>query len=133
MRTTGELISARARPATPVLKFTRNLAESLPLLLTDGTTSWVYGPVSVPLKRIDPNDTVLFFHQELGSTRLLTNADRLVVGAAAYDACGQPTGTGIGLVTPFGFAGEYMDVETGFMCVPVTTTLPLRSSSVETR
>src|SRR5207302_10470101 len=79
------------------------------------TTSWVYGPGGLPLEQIGPNNTVLFFHHDqLGSTRLLTDAHGAVAGAFNYDTYGRPIGTGIGVTTPFGFGGQYTDAETGF-------------------
>jgi RHS repeat-associated protein len=47
----------------------------------------------------------------LGSIRGLTEGSRAVVRTADYDAYGQ----GVSTSTPFGYAGEYTDAESGFL------------------
>lgn len=91
-----------------------DVAQGLPLLLKDGTTSYVYGPAGLPLEQITSAGAVLYFHQDhLGSTRLLTDASGTVVGAFTYDAYGQLTSKTGTVVTPFGYAHQYTDSESG--------------------
>jgi RHS repeat-associated protein len=94
--------------------FTWDVAESLPLLLQDGTTLYVYGPGGLPLEQVN-GSTVLYYHQDqLGSTRALTNSTGAVVVDYAYDAYGNLTGT-TGIATnPFRYAGQYTDAESSF-------------------
>jgi RHS repeat-associated protein len=51
----------------------------------------------------------------LGSIRALTNGSGAVVRTADYDAYGQVVSTSGSTSTPFGYAGEYRDTETGFL------------------
>jgi RHS repeat-associated protein len=100
--------------------FTWDQAQGLPLMLTEGTaassTKYIYGPGGLPLQQIDPAGNVIYFHHDqLGSTRLLTDTAGAAVGAFTYDAYGNRTGSTGTATTPFGFAGEYTDAETGFV------------------
>jgi RHS repeat-associated protein len=51
----------------------------------------------------------------LGSIRALTNGSGAVVRTADYDAYGQVVSTSGSTSTPFGYASEYRDTETGFL------------------
>ena len=99
--------------------FVYDRAAGLPLVLQEttgaNTTRYVYGPGGRILETVSPTGTVTYHHQDqLGSTRVLTNATGGVVGTFTYDAYGKPTGSTGTAVTPFGWAGEYRDAETGF-------------------
>ena len=96
--------------------FTWDTAEgSAPALLQDGTTDLVYGANGALLEQVASGGTVLFAHQDqLGSTRLLTDASGKQVAAYTYDAFGNlqaHTGSATALLQ---FAGQYLDAESGF-------------------
>jgi RHS repeat-associated protein len=92
---------------------TWSTAGGLPLLMQDGSTSYIAGAGGTPLEQIS-GSTVLYYHEdELGSVRLLTNSSGASAGTASYDPYGNPSTTGT--TTPFGFAGEYTDSESGFV------------------
>jgi RHS repeat-associated protein len=62
-----------------------------------------------------PPPPVLYFHQDqLGSTRLLTDADGNIAATYTYDAYGTTTAKTGSSVTPLQYAGQYTDAETGF-------------------
>lgn len=87
------------------------LAESSPT----GTYRYVYGPDGLPLERIDASNNVVYYHHDqLGSTRAITNAAGAVVAGYTYDPYGKLTASTGSLTQPFGFAGQYTDAETGF-------------------
>jgi RHS repeat-associated protein len=52
-------------------------------------------------------------HDQIGSTRLLTEARGSAVGTFSYTPFGAPAGTTGTRTTPLGFAGEYSDAESG--------------------
>lgn len=52
---------------------------------------------------------------QLGSIRALTDGSGAVVRTADYDAYGQVVSTSGSTSTPFGYAGEYTDAESGFL------------------
>ena len=73
---------------------TSNLAwdysEGLPLLLTDGSTLYVYGLGGLPIEPVDSKANVLYLHaDQLGSTQVLTDPTGAVVGTFTYDAYGK--------------------------------------------
>ncbi|MDQ1499102.1 MAG: hypothetical protein QOI86_2442, partial [Actinomycetota bacterium] len=94
--------------------FTWDLAEGLPLLLVDGTTNYIYGPNGLPLEQVSSGTVTYYHHDQLGSTRALTNSAGAVIATYTYDPYGKLTAsTGTG-TNPFGYAGQYTDQETGF-------------------
>ena len=91
-------------------------SSELPLLLSKDATSYVYGPDGLPLEQIDADGDVLFFHHDqLGSTRALTDESGQTVATFSYDAYGNPTGSTGTQTTPFGYAGEYTEADTGLV------------------
>jgi RHS repeat-associated protein len=64
-------------------------AESLPLILNDGTYSYVYGPADTPIEQIDSEGHVLYIHHDQqDSVRMLTSEGGAVEGTTSYDAYG---------------------------------------------
>ena len=90
-------------------------AGSLPLMLTAGNTSYIYGPDGLPIETIDGSGTPTYlFHDQLGSTRLLTSQSGDVTGTYTYDAWGNTTSHTGTATTPLQYSGQYLDDETGF-------------------
>lgn len=87
-----------------------------PLLLQAGTTSYLTGPDGLPVEEISSAGTVLYYHQDqLGSTRLLTDASGKVAASFTYDPYGNLSASTGTASTPFGFAGQYTDAESGLI------------------
>lgn len=100
---------------TTTFAFAWDLSEPLPLVLSDGTNSYLYGPDDLPIEQITPSGTVAYLHQDqLGSTRLLTSQGK-VVATYTYDPYGKPTSSVGSVTTPLGFAGQYTDAESGLI------------------
>jgi len=80
----------------------------LPLLLRKGQEYYVYGPGGLPIEQITSTGTATYLHHDqLGSTRILTNTSGSVVGTYRYGPNGafwKFTGT---QGTQLGFAGQY--------------------------
>jgi RHS repeat-associated protein len=94
--------------------FTWDTAEGLPQVLQDSTTQYVYGPAGMLLEQVSSNGTVLYYHQDqLGSTRVLTNATGTTVATYSYDAYGNVTAQTGSVTNPFQYAGQYTDEESG--------------------
>ena len=95
--------------------FTWDSTSGLPEMVVENDTAYIYGPGGMPVEQVTGSGDVTYLHHDhLGSTRLLTNATGANVASLNYDAYGAvdaATGTA---TTPFGFAGEYTDAETGF-------------------
>ena len=89
--------------------------SSLPLMLTAGTTSYIYGPDGLPIETIAADGTPAYLlHDQLGSTRLLTSQSGTVTGTYTYDAWGNTTSHTGTATTPLQYTGQYLDNETGF-------------------
>jgi RHS repeat-associated protein len=87
---------------------------SLPLMLIDGSDSYIYGPYGLPLEKITGTTPAYILHDQQGSTRLLTNARGALVATYAYSTYGktiQHTGQAS---TPLQFDAQYTDAESGF-------------------
>jgi RHS repeat-associated protein len=91
-----------------------DLSAPLSLLLDDDVNSYVYGPYGLPITQIDGEEEPTYLHHDqLGSTRMLTDATGKASAALTYTAYGQvaaKTGTA---TTPLGYAGQYTDADTG--------------------
>ncbi len=89
------------------------MAEELPLILSDGTNSYIYGPDGMPIEQISSGGTVTYLHHDQqGSTRLLTGSTGTVTGKCTYGAYGTPTCEGAA-TTPLGYDGQYTSTDTG--------------------
>jgi RHS repeat-associated protein len=92
--------------------FTYDTAEGMPLIIQDGTTSYVTGAGGLPLEQISAGVATYYHQDQLGSTRALTNQAGAVMGTATYDAYGNAA-TSTGTTSPFQYAGQYRDTESG--------------------
>ena len=90
-------------------------ANNSPTLLSDGTNSYIYGPSGQPVEEITPAGSYYYHHDQLGSTRLLTDSNGNVAATYTYDPYGNLSGS-TGVVTnSLRYAGAYTDNETGFL------------------
>ncbi len=88
--------------------------EGLPLLLSDGTNSYIYGPGGVPVEQLTGETPAYLHHDQQGSTRLLTGSAGTVTGKCTYSAYGTPTCEGT-TTTPLGYDGQYTSSDTGLV------------------
>jgi RHS repeat-associated protein len=95
-------------------RYVWNVSASLPLLLQDGTASYVYGPGGLPLEQITGSAALFYHHDGLGSTRLLTTAAGASSATYTYDPYGNLTASTGTASNPFLYAGQYRDAESGF-------------------
>jgi RHS repeat-associated protein len=89
-------------------------STGLPLIIQAGGISYVTGPGGLALEQVAADGTVQYFHQDqLGSTRALTDSTGAVVLSNRYNPYGNLTASNGTATTPFQFAGQYLDVESG--------------------
>ncbi|MBT0774216.1 fibronectin type III domain-containing protein [Kineosporia sp. J2-2] len=91
-------------------------SASLPLMLEDGDSYYLYGNASSPYAQISTTTGAITYLQAdvNGSTVATTDATGTRTGTWTYDPYGAITrSTGVGQ-TPFKYAGEYRDTDTGF-------------------
>jgi RHS repeat-associated protein len=93
-----------------------DMAEELPLTLSDGTNSYIYGPEGLPVEQINNTTSAVTYlhHDQQGSTRLITGSSGKVEGKCTYSAYGTPTCEGTA-TTPLGFDGQYTSPDTGLI------------------
>jgi RHS repeat-associated protein len=120
-------------------RYTWDDVGSLPLLIGDAQTSYLYGPNQLPVEQIDQGGTPTYYHHDqLGSTRLLTDASGGATASFTFDPSGQPVGHTGTRSAPLGYAGQYTDTETGFLYLraryydPTTGQFLTRDPSVAT-
>jgi RHS repeat-associated protein len=98
-----------------------DMAEELPLILSDGTNSYIYGPGGVPLEQINSSETPTYLHHDQqGSTRLLTGSAGTVSGKCTYGGYGAATCEGTA-TTPLGYDGQYTSADTGLIYMRART------------
>ena len=89
--------------------------EPLPLVLSDETNSYIYGPGEIPIEQISSGGTATYLHHDQqGSTRLLTGSTGAVTGKCSYGPYGAPTCEGT-TTTPLGYDGQYTSSDTGLI------------------
>lgn len=96
-------------------QMTWDLAEPLPLLLYDGTNSYIYGPEGIPVEQIASETATYLHHDQQGSTRLLTNAAGETKGTYTFTPYGAVEGQTGTATTPLGFNAQYTSSDTGLI------------------
>jgi RHS repeat-associated protein len=101
-------------------QFVWDPSAGLPLLLQEkagsGTAvNYIYGPGGLPVEQIAGATTLFLHHDQLGSTRLVTDAAGATGTAttATYDPYGNVASTSGSLTTNLMFGGQYLDAESG--------------------
>ena len=95
---------------------TWNMTEGLPLILNDGTNSYIDGPGGLAVEQVSSAGTVTYLHHDQqGSTRLLTGSTGTVTGSTTFDAYGNKTGSTGTSTTPLGYDGQYTSSDTGLI------------------
>ena len=93
--------------------FTWDTAASTPLLLFDGTTSYLYGPGGLPLEQITGPTPVFLYHDQLGlhhPAHERHGQEVVHLHLDSYGALKSKTGK---VTTPLLYAGQYRDAESG--------------------
>ena len=101
---------------------TWNTAERLPLVLNDGTNSYIYGPGGLPIEQINGENKPLYLHHDQqGSTRMLTGPSGEDEGAFTYDPYGNTTSTSGAAGSPLGYDAQYTSADTGLIYLRART------------
>ncbi len=110
---TGLMASWSSGPTTQYLSW--NGSTALPLLLSDGQNNYIYGSGGLPIEQISEGTPTFYHHDQLGSTRMLTDEGGESIAAFAYSAYGQPAGSTGTQTTPLGYAGQYTNRQGGLI------------------
>ena len=90
-----------------------DVAAGLPLVLKDGSTAYVTGPGGLPLEQVNGSTVLWLHHDQLRSTRLITDGAGVVQATYTYDAYGNLVASTGTVSNPFRFSGQYQDAESG--------------------
>ncbi len=96
--------------------FTWDETTAIESLLYDGTENYVYGPDGSLVEQVDNSGNQDWYHHDqIGSTRVMSDNTGTVLSTFTYDAYGNQTAHTGTTSSPFGFNGEYTDSETAFV------------------
>ena len=97
--------------------FVWDTSGGVPVVLSDGTNDYLYGPDGRVVEQIDitANTADYLIDDQLGTPRVVENQAGAIVGAYTYDAMGNLVAHTGPAVTPIGYAGGYTDTETGLI------------------
>jgi RHS repeat-associated protein len=90
-----------------------DVANNIPLLLKDGSTAYIYGPGGLPLEQVNGSTAVWLHHDQIGSSRLITDGSGTSQATHTYDPYGNLVASTGTITNPLRFAGEYLDAESG--------------------
>jgi RHS repeat-associated protein len=109
-------VARTGRHAAPGSRLGRRSPEPVDEAL-DGIDRHPHGPPDVHrLEQITSAGVVTYYHHDqIGSTRALTNSTGSVVATYTYDPYGKLSGITGSATNPFGFAGQYTDPESGLI------------------
>ncbi|GEB65063.1 type IV secretion protein Rhs [Sinomonas atrocyanea] len=108
------LRSSRTPAGGDTARYAWDMHGIMPLMLTDGTVSYLYDDSGNPLEQIDPEGTALYFqHDRYGSTRLLTDAAGNAAASYTYDPYGNLIKKTGAADTALRWNGQAQDLETG--------------------
>lgn len=91
-----------------------DLTEAPEGLLSDGGSSYIYGPGGLAIEQVSSEEVPTYIHHDqLGSTRLLTNSSGEATGTLTYGAYGALAGHTGTATTTLGYAGQYTLSQSG--------------------
>lgn len=112
----GDSLRASQAIAGTTSYLTWNPTTSVPLLLSDGTNSYIYGPTGAPVEQISSGEVALYYHHDQqNSTRMLTDGYGEAKATMTYDAYGAQTGTTGTATTPLRYDAQYTSQDTGLI------------------
>jgi len=98
-------------------QFIWDVNTSIPTLLEDGDNNYVYGTEDVPFVQISKDGTATYLHTDnQGSVVATSDETGAQLSTYSYDPYGnldRESGDTNHAVTPFGYTGQYEDVDTG--------------------
>jgi RHS repeat-associated protein len=96
-----------------VTTFAWDASTGQPLVLEENKVAYVYGPENRPLEQITGTKVLWLHHDQLGSTRAVTNATGETVATYNYSPYGSLTSSTGTIKMPLRYAGQYQDAESG--------------------
>ncbi len=91
-----------------------DLAASPSSLLKEGPVAYIYGPGGLPVEQVNSSATYWFHHDQVGSTRLMTDSTGAAQATYTYDPYGGLAASTGSITNPLRFTGQYQDSESAF-------------------
>jgi RHS repeat-associated protein len=98
-----------------------DVAEALPILLNDGTSSFVFGPAGMPIEQISGETVQYLHHDQQGSTRMITGSSGTVAATTTFDAYGNKLASTGSATSALGYDGQYTSTDTGLIYLRART------------
>jgi RHS repeat-associated protein len=111
----GNGLRTSKKVGSTTTQYSWGVKDSNNVLLSDGTTDYVYGPGGIVIEQTSSSAVSYLVHDQLGSTVALTSSAGAVSGGYSYSTVGKVlshTGT---VVTPIQYGDGYTDAETGLV------------------
>lgn len=110
----GDGLRVRRTVDSTTQHFAWDLSGGMPLLLTDGTTSYLYDDAGIPVEHVDSaGDVTYYHHDQYGSTRALTDSAGATSATFTYTPYGELKARGGSADTALRWNGQYQDSDTG--------------------
>lgn len=135
------LLKSRSKDSSKTDDYVWDELSSIPLLLEDNTNNYIYGNDNSPIAQIDKNSgDISYLHRdERNSVILATDSEGNSLLTRDYDAYGNqvdetiinpPNAPPVNFETNFGYAGEYLDEDTGLYNLRARWYEPLTGSFI---
>jgi RHS repeat-associated protein len=105
---------SRAEGSTTT-EFTWATRGTTPLLLSDDSRSYIYGPGSAPIAQIAGADIEFLYQDIVGSTLLVADDDATSTGYYRYSEYGETTSSGGSLSSAMQYTGNWIDPDSGLL------------------
>ncbi len=110
------LRATKTPPSAPTQTMTWDpITGTVPLLLNDTTTHYLYGPGDTPIEQIRGTTPTWLHGDRLDSTRLITTTTGTIADTYTYNPYGRTTAHTGTTTTALQYNGQYTDTETGFI------------------
>jgi RHS repeat-associated protein len=130
----GDGLRASRTAETKTKFYTWDVGQQLPLILSDETSNYIYGPGGLAIEQTvkEGGFPTYLHHDQQDSTRLITNSSGENIGSATYDGYGNTLSTKGTFSTPLGYDGQYTDADTGLIYLRARFYDPLTAQFLST-
>ena len=112
----GDGLMTSRKSTSGTRHFDYDVIASVPLMLTDGSADWIYGPNGSLIEQVVGKSAVWLSTDQLGSVAAVTNRHGSILEKIAYSPYGtKSTSAGSSSATLMGFTGSYSDPSTGLV------------------
>ncbi len=113
----GDGLRASRTSASKTTYYAWDVAQTIPLLLSDEANLYIYGPEGIPIEQANSEGGApKYLHtDQQGSVRMITGAAGEKLGSFTYDGYGYPNASNGTVTSALGYDGQYTDADTGLI------------------